>query len=70
VAGRNQPYLTRGTYHVQPDNHGEAVIPIQNNAPYELEFTQNDSIGFLENIEDCETQEINPKYINAMAASQ
>ena len=70
VAGKNQPYLTRGPYQVQPDNHGEAVIPIWNTAPIEKDLPQNDSIGFLGNIEDCGTQEIDSKYSNAVAAHQ
>jgi hypothetical protein len=40
---------------------------VKNCAPTELELTQNDFIGTLENVTGCETQEINPAYIQAVA---
>ena len=68
IIGRNQPYLLRGPYWVQPNELGQAVIPVLNCAPYKIELTCNDFMGLLANIIDCDLQEGNPEYINMVAA--
>jgi hypothetical protein len=40
---------------------------VKNCAPTELELARNDFIGTLENVTGCETREINPAYIQAVA---
>ena len=40
---------------------------MKNCAPTDLELAQNDFIGTLENVTGCETREINPAYLQAVA---
>jgi hypothetical protein len=43
---------------------------VKNCAPTELELARNDFIGTLENVTGCETQEINPAYLQAVRVLQ
>ncbi len=42
---------------------------MKNCAPTELELSRNDFIGTLENVTGCETRELNPAYIQAVASA-
>jgi len=67
VASSEHPLVTGGPYLVTPDNLGQFTIAVKNCAPTELELARNDFIGTLENITGCETRELNPAYIQAVA---
>ncbi len=40
---------------------------MKNCAPTDLELARNDFIGILENVTGCETRELNPAYLQAVA---
>ncbi len=61
------PSHHRGPYLVQPDNQGQITIAVKNCSPVDLELHRNDFIGSVENVQDCETREINPAYLQAVA---
>jgi hypothetical protein len=52
---------------VSPDTLGQVTIAVKNCAPVELELSRNDFIGSLENVTGCETRELNPAYLQAVA---
>jgi hypothetical protein len=52
---------------VSPDALGQITVAVKNCAPVELELSQNEFIGSLENITGCETRELNPAYVQAVA---
>jgi hypothetical protein len=49
------------------ENRVKLPYPIKNCSPLNLDLKQNDFIGCVENVQDCETQEINPAYLQAVA---
>ncbi len=59
--------LLGGPYLVQPDNQGQVTVVVKNCSPLDLELHRNDFIGSVENVQDCETREINPAYLQAIA---
>ncbi len=67
IASSQHPLVTGGPYLVTPDLLGQVTVAVKNCAPTELELAQNDFIGTLENVTGCETREINPAYIQAVA---
>jgi hypothetical protein len=67
IASSQNPLVTGGPYLVTPDSLGQVTVAVKNSAPTELELARNDFIGTLENITGCETREINPAYIQAVA---
>jgi hypothetical protein len=70
VASSQHPLTTGGPYLVSPDTLGQVTVAIKNCAPVDLELSQNDFIGTLENITGCETRELNPAYLQAVAREQ
>jgi hypothetical protein len=40
---------------------------VKNCSPVDLELDQNQFIGQVENVQDCETQELNLAYLQAVA---
>ena len=69
IASAQHPLVTGGPYLVTPDSLGQVTVAVKNCAPTELELTRNDFIGTLENVTGCETREINPAYIQAVATA-
>jgi hypothetical protein len=69
ITNAQHPLVTGGPYLVSPDNLGQVTVAVKNCAPTELELARNDFIGTLENITGCETRELNPAYIQAVAQS-
>jgi len=69
ITSAQHPLVTGGPYLVSPDNLGQVTVAVKNCAPTELELARNDFIGTLENITGCETRELNPAYIQAVAQS-
>jgi hypothetical protein len=67
IASRLHPLITGGPYLVEPDNQGQVTVAIKNWAPTDLELQRNDFISSIENIENCETRELNPAYLQAIA---
>ncbi len=67
VASGLHPLITGGPYLVQPDHQGQVTVAVKNCSPLDLELQQNDFIGSVENVQDCETREINPAYLQAIA---
>jgi hypothetical protein len=61
------PLKTGGPYLVKPDSQGQITIAVKNFSPVNLELQRNDFISSVENVQDCDTQEINPAYLQAMA---
>jgi len=70
IASHTHPLVTGGPYLVQPDNLGQITIAVKNCSPVDLELERNDFIGQVENVQDCETREINPAYLQAIAQQQ
>ncbi len=52
---------------MEPDSLGQVTVAVKNCAPTDLELNRNDFVGSIENIENCETREINPAYLQAIA---
>jgi hypothetical protein len=52
---------------VQPNSQGQVTVAVKNCSPVDLELQRNDFIGSVENVKECETREINPAYLNAIA---
>jgi hypothetical protein len=52
---------------VEPDSLGQVTVAVKNCAPTDLELHRKDFVGNIENIENCETREINPAYLQAIA---
>jgi hypothetical protein len=67
IASALHPLITGGPYLVSPDTLGQVTVAIKNCAPVKLELSRNDFIGTLENVTGCETQELNPAYLQAVA---
>ncbi len=67
VASAQHPLVTGGPYLVSPDALGQVTVAVKNCAPVELELARNDFIGNLENVTGCETRELNPAYVQAVA---
>jgi len=61
------PLITGGPYLVEPDSLGQVTVAVKNCAPTELELNKNDFVGSIENVENCETREINPAYLQSIA---
>ncbi len=59
--------VTGGPYLVQTDGQGQTTIAVKNCSPVDLELDKNDFIGQVKNVQDCEAQEINPAYLQAVA---
>jgi hypothetical protein len=55
---------------VQHDSQGQVTVAVRNCSPVDLELQWNDFIGSVENVENCETREINPAYLQAIAQKQ
>jgi hypothetical protein len=70
VASNQHPLVTGGPYLVSHDQSGHITIAVKNCAPTDLELQCNDFIGSLENIEGCETCEINTAYLQAVSSEQ
>jgi hypothetical protein len=69
IASAQHPLVTGGPYLVSPDTLGQVTVAVKNCAPTELELSRNDFIGTLENVTGCETRELNPAYIQAVASA-
>jgi hypothetical protein len=67
LASAQHPLVTGGPYLVSPDTLGQVTVAVKNCAPVELELARNDFIGNLENVTGCETRELNPAYVQAVA---
>ncbi len=67
VASSLHPLITGGPYLVQPDSNGQVTIAVKNCSPLNLELQRNDFIGSVENVQDCETREVNLAYLQAIA---
>ena len=59
--------ITGGPYLVEPNETGQAVVMVHNCSPTPIKLEQNELIGFLENVTNCDIQEINPAYIQEIA---
>ncbi len=59
--------ITGGPSLVEPDSLGQVTVAVKNCAPTDIELNRNDFVGSIENIEYCETREINPTYLQAIA---
>jgi hypothetical protein len=70
IASSQHLLVTGGPYLVSPDTLGQITIAVKNCAPVDLELSCNDFIGTLENISGCETTELNPAYLQAVACDQ
>ena len=64
------PGLTGGPYLVTPDSEGNVHVPVFNCAPYKVTVSRNEFVGLAENVSECEKRELNPKYLQAVAAAQ
>jgi hypothetical protein len=69
IASTQHPLVTGGPYLVSPDTLGQITVAVKNCAPTKLELSLNDFIGTLENVTGCETRELNPAYIQAVASA-
>jgi hypothetical protein len=58
VASSIHPLVT-GTVPVQPDSQDQITIAIKDCSPVDLDLERNYFIGCVENVQDCEIQEIN-----------
>ncbi len=67
IVSAQHPLVTGGPYLVSPDALGQVTVAVKNCAPVELELSRNNFIGNLENITGCETRELNPAYVQAVA---
>jgi hypothetical protein len=67
IASSIHPLITGGPYLVEPDSVGQVTVAVKNCAPTELELNRNDFVGSIENVENCETREINPTYLRSIA---
>ncbi len=66
VASSLHPLITGGPYLVQPDSQGQVTVAVKNCSPVDLELQSYDFIGSVENVQDCETREVNPAYLQAI----
>jgi hypothetical protein len=66
VASSLHPLITGGPYLVQPDSQGQVTVAVKNFSPINLELQCNDFIGSVENVQDCETREVNTAYLQAI----
>jgi hypothetical protein len=66
VPSKVHPLVTGGLVW-SPDIQGQITIAVKNCSPVDLELHRNDFIGSVENVQDCETQEIDPAYLQAVA---
>ncbi len=67
IASSLHPLITGGPYLVEPDSLGQVTVAVKNCASTDLELNRNDFVGSIENIENCETRQINPAYLQAIA---
>ncbi len=67
IASTQHPLVTGGPYLVSPDTLGQVTVAVKNCALVELELSQNDFIGSLENVTGCETCELKLAYLQAVA---
>jgi hypothetical protein len=67
IASSQHPLVTIGPYLVLPDTLGQVTVAVKNCAPTELELERNDFISTRENITGCETRELNPSNLQAVA---
>ncbi len=67
IASSFHPLITGGPYLVEPDSLGQVTVAVKNCAPTDLELNRNDFVGNIENVENCETREINPAYLKTIA---
>ncbi len=49
------------------DALGQVTVAVKNCVQVELELSRNDFISSLENVTGCETRELNPSYVQAVA---
>jgi putative transposase len=68
VTANDLPLITGGPALLQTDGQGVCLIEVTNCGPLEVELQRNDFVGHVENISTCEIRELNPGYINAVAA--
>ena len=68
VVSANTPLITGSPTLVQPDKKGNAFIQVVNCSPIEQELDCGDFLGFMENPQDFEMQELNPEYISSIQA--
>jgi hypothetical protein len=54
-------------YLIQLDPQGQVPIAVKNCSPVDLQLQRNGFIGSIKNFQDCETGELNPAYLQAMA---
>jgi hypothetical protein len=59
--------ITGGPYLVEPDSLGQVTVAIKNCALTDLQLNRNHFVGSIENVENCETREINPAYLQSIA---
>jgi hypothetical protein len=67
ISSSLHPLITGGPYLVEPDSLGQVTVAVKNCAPTDLELNRNNFVGSIENIENRETREINPAYLQAIA---
>ena len=60
------PFLSGGPYLVQPDGQGFVTVPVYNCAPVEALLERGAAVGVVENVSDCDLNEVNPGYLNAL----
>jgi hypothetical protein len=70
IASPQHRLVTGGPYLVSSDTLGQVTVAVKNCAPTELELARNDFISMLENITGCETRELNPAYLQAVARAK
>ena len=61
------PTLTGGPYLVEADEEGSTRVVVYNCAPTPFTLGEKEFIGHAENVDDREMEEINPRYIQALA---
>jgi Reverse transcriptase (RNA-dependent DNA polymerase)/RNase H-like domain found in reverse transcriptase/gag-polyprotein putative aspartyl protease len=67
ISAPDLPLLSGGPGLIRIDKQGSACLQIQNCAPYEVEIPRGTVIGTFENVQNCDIQQLNPKYINSVA---
>jgi len=66
IASSLHTLITGGPYLVQPDSQGQITVAVKNCSPVDLELQRNNFISSIKNVQDCETREINPAYLQAI----
>ena len=62
------PLVSGGPALIKIDNQGIACVQIQNCAPFNVEIPRNSVIGKVENLTNCSIDQLNPQYLNSIAA--